>query len=304
MWLGLAILSALCLGFYDVSKKQSLNANSVLGVLTSSIMISAGLLGLMWLASVVWPERLVNTMFYVPSVDGRTHALIVGKAALVLSSWVCAYIALKHLPISLVAPMQTTRPIWTLLGAIVIFGECLNGWQWLGILTTIGSVCIYALVERRKASTAGTVRPVYVLWLILGILLGSASGLYDKFLMRQLDHNAVQVYYTCYQALMMLLLVGVSRLYSSSHHRTLSPFQWRWSIVGISFFLVLSDFFYLLALSHPQSLIAIVSTTRRLGTIVPFVYGICILHEPRALPKIWCLCGIIMGMVFILIGTV
>lgn len=303
MWIILAILSALCLGCYDVSKKRSLDGNSVVGVLTVSICLSSALLLIQWLCSRLMPEIMAGTLFYVPHVSLQAHLLIICKAALVLASWLCAYMALKHLPLSLVAPMQATRPMWTLVGAVIIFNEILNGWQWLGVLCALGSVLIYSLVERKKDKQTVIEQKTYLVFLILGILFGSASGLYDKYLMRQLDHNAVQVYYTWYQAVMMVILWAICSRPAGHSALHTGVFKWRRAIVGISVFLVLSDFFYLLALTDTNSLIAVVSTARRAGTVIPFVYGILILKEPHPQRKIWCLAGILLGLVFLLIGT-
>lgn len=302
MWIILAILSALCLGCYDVSKKRSLTANSVVGVLTVSVLISSVILFPMWLLSRIYPDMMQHTILYVPHVDLYTHGLIIIKSALVLSSWLCAYIALKHLPLSVVAPMQATRPMWTLMGAVFLFSEILNGWQWAGVVCALGSVLIYSLVERKKDKQEMKGQQTYLVFLIVGILLGSASGLYDKYLMRQYDHNAVQVYYTWYQAIMMLIVAGVNRI-QRERGMVQTLFSWRWEIIGISVFLVLSDFFYLLALTYPDSLIAVVATARRAGTIIPFIYGIVILKEQHPLRKVLCLSGILLGLVFLLIGT-
>ena len=303
MWIGLAILSAFCLGFYDISKKQSLNTNSVVDVLTFSIVISSLLLFPIWLLSRLRPEMMMETLFFVPQVNVSTHLFIIGKSAIVLCSWICAYIALKHLNLSLVSSLQSTRPMWTLLGAVIIFGEVLNGWQWAGVGCAIGSLIIYTLIEQHKNKSQIQTDKRYIIFLILGILFGSASGLYDKYLMRQFDHNAVQVYYTWYQAAMMIMISGFCRFNNRIQHRPPIAFQWRWMIVGISVFLVLSDFFYLLALTYPDSLIAVVSTTRRIGTIIPFLYGILILKEPHPQRKLLCLGGILLGLIFLLIGT-
>ncbi len=249
---------------------------------------------------------MVDTVLYVPRVDGHTHWLCFLKACLVLSSWGFSYIALQQLPISLVSPMQATRPMWTLVGALFLFGEVLNGWQWAGIVCALGSVFLFALSEamtHRKEHAKIATAPL--ICLCLTILTGAASGLYDKYLMRQFDHNAVQVYYTYYQ----LLLITIIYLVHCYRHPAARPSQGFWRspaflpVICISIFLVLSDYFYLLALSDTDSLIAVVSTMRRSGTIIPFLYGIVILREPHPYKKIVCLIGILLGLVCLLLGS-
>ena len=96
--------------------------------------------------------------------------------------------------------------MWTLVGALVLFDERLNGWQWVGVLLAIGSIFLFSFRNRNaihlKRTESGD--NLYYICLALAILIGACSGLYDKYMMRRYDHNAVQVYYTLYQAIMML----------------------------------------------------------------------------------------------------
>ena len=100
------------------------------------------------------PEAMMGTHFYVPSMDLHAHGLIFIKSCIVLSSWIFAYISLKHLPISVVSPMQATRPMWTLIGALLIFGERLNTWQWVGIVLALGSIFVFSFGKKRIQHTA------------------------------------------------------------------------------------------------------------------------------------------------------
>ena len=333
MWVLLAILSALCLGFYDISKKRALQQGDVLTVLAGSVCISALVLCLPLLLSRLSPEMVEGSMFFVPKIGARGHLLIFLKSCIVLSSWVFAYISVKYLPLSMVSPMQATRPMWTLVGAMLIFGERLNSWQWAGVVCALGSIFLFSLANKphkeirssdrtiedvphtsqptnnsnaRHLNTSNSTRKYY-LCLLLAILIGAGSGLYDKYMMRHYDHNAVQVYYTVYQALMMLVIWLCNRWKTRHetkstplpllHRRLLLP------VACISLFLVLSDYVYMLALSDPSSMIAVVSTIRRGGTIIPFLYGILILREPQAGKKIACLIGIFIGLLCLALGS-
>ncbi len=337
MWVLLAILSALCLGFYDVSKKRALQRGDVLTVLAGSVCISALVLCVPLLLSRLSPEMMEGTLFFVPKMDARGHLLIFVKSCIVLSSWVFAYISVKYLPLSVVSPMQATRPMWTLVGAMLIFGERLNNWQWAGVVCALSSIFLFSLNAKPHKEVRSEVlsRPVgsrttgdagvspadttyrdkstnnstrkYYLCLLLAILIGAGSGLYDKYMMRHYDHNAVQVYYTIYQALMMLVIWLCNRWRTRRaseatplpllNRRLLLP------VACISLFLVLSDYVYMLALSDPTSMIAVVSTIRRGGTIIPFLYGILILKEPNAGKKIACLTGIVIGLLCLALGS-
>lgn len=151
MWTLLAFISALCWGFYDISKKIASRENKVIDVLTISVCVSALFLS-------------------IPLI----------------------------LPLSVVSPMQATRPMWTLVGA--------------------------------------------------------CSGLYDKYLMRRYDHNAVQVYYTFYQAIMMLITWVIFNRKNLSPLSRLLDIKKIGVIVMISLFLIVSDNVYMLALRDPDSM--------------------------------------------------
>lgn len=332
MWVLLSLLSALCLGFYDISKKRSLQQNSVLDVLTLSLLISSAILLVPLVLSRCASDAMQDTLFYVPAIDAHAHLMILLKSCIVLSSWVCAYAAIKYLPLSIVSPMQATRPMWTLLGAMVLFGEVLNGWQWAGILCALGSVFALSLVEHKAekvpatttASTAAVSaatsvatdtprsKTTYYICLALAILIGAGSGLYDKYMMRHFDHNAVQVYYTIYQAVIMtialLIIRMVEHIKTKKHAAYINDvptasFRWTWAIAGISVFLVLSDYVYMLALSNPASLISVVSTIRRGGTLIAFLYGLIVLKEKSPGKKLACLLGIFLGLLCLALGS-
>lgn len=297
MWLLLGILSALFLGCYDISKKVTLMHNAVVPVLCWSVVGCALLLLPCWMLSVLHPEGMGQSVLYVPSVDVRTHGFIVVKSLLVLLSWVFAYLSMKHLPITIVAPVNATRPAWTLLGAVLIFAERLSPWQWVGVLLLLGSFVMFSMVGRKEGISFSHNKWIYCLF--IATFLGAMSGLYDKFLMRHFPRMAVQVYYVVYQAVIMLLVWGVWR----RKQTTILAFHWTPALFAISLFLVLSDFAYFYALSIPDSLISVLSAVRRAGVIVPFLYGVFVLHDQNPKQKTLCLLGVLLGVICLLYAT-
>lgn len=302
MWTLLAFISAVCLGFYDISKKIALRDNRVVDVLTVSVCVSALVLSVPLLLSRFLPEAMHGSYFYVPEMDLQAHLFTLLKSAIVLSSWVFAYISLKHLPISVVSPMQATRPMWTLIGALFLFGERLNTWQWTGVLLAIGTVFLFSFNPRHRRTPKLPRENKYYIALALAILIGSCSGLYDKYLMRSYDHNAVQVYYTLYQALMMLVVWAIDRHTKGQKTFVLCPSSFV-PIILISVFLIISDNVYMLALRNPDSLIAVVSTIRRGGAVIGFGYGLLFLKEPDPWRKVLCMSGIMAGLICLAIGS-
>ena len=61
------------------------------------------------------------------------HGLVWVKTLIVSASWICSYFAVKHLSVSLAAPIRATAPMWTLFGAVLFLGERLSSLELLGI---------------------------------------------------------------------------------------------------------------------------------------------------------------------------
>lgn len=294
MWLFFGLLSALLLGAYDVSKKISVEANAVIPVLWISILLSSVLLLPFLLLSRLQPGFLTDTIFFVPKLDLQAHFFVFLKALIVLASWILAYFSLKNLPITVVTPIRSTQPIWTVFGAILFWGESPSGIQLTGIAITLISFIFFSLIGRREGISFSNNK--WIWFIILATLTGSISALYDKFLMGRYHHMAVLSYYTFYQALIMTL---ITLLLWYPNRKKSSTFDFRGSILFISIFLITSDFIYFYALSLPGSLISVLSPIRRSGVIIPFLYGALVLHDKNILPKALCLSGILLGIVLL-----
>lgn len=116
MWLLLAFLSATLLGFYDVFKKKALKDNAVLPVLFFNTLFSSLIFLPFILLSAFAPGVLEGTMLDVPVVGWEVHKFIIIKSFIVLSSWILGYFGMKHLPITIVGPINATRPVMVLVG--------------------------------------------------------------------------------------------------------------------------------------------------------------------------------------------
>ena len=145
MWLGLAFISALLLGCYEVNKKISLDGNAVIPVLFFNTLISS-LIFVPFILLSFFTGILDGTMFYVPCVSFDTHVAVFIKALIVLSSWIFGYFALKHLPLTITGPIKATQPVVTLVGAMLVFGERLNLYQWIGVILSIASFYLLFLL--------------------------------------------------------------------------------------------------------------------------------------------------------------
>lgn len=299
MWVAAAFLSALLLGFYDVAKKRSLGGNAVIPVLLLNTLFST----LIFLP-VILSAELDLGWFAHTSLDSGTgslgdHALVALKSLITLSSWLCGYYAIKHLPLTIVGPVNATRPVVVLIGATLLFGERLNAWQWGGVLLTILS--LYLLSRAGRKENIDFKHNGYVWAMFAAMLLGAVSGLYDKYIIstHELDPTFVQSWFSVYQLVMMTIITCVIWL----PKRTNEKFIWRWTIPLISLFVSCADFCYYHALDMDGSMIAIVSMIRRSSVIVTFVCGALLFGERNLRTKALDLMFIIIGMILLAIGS-
>lgn len=298
MWLALAFLSAFFLGCYDISKKLSVHQNAVIPVLFLNTLFCTLLLFPLFLISRIAPLQVENTIFFVPSIEAETHIFILAKSVIVLSSWIFGYFAIKHLPLTITGPINATRPVMTLVGALLIFGERLNLYQWIGVLLTI--ISFFLLSATGKKEGINFRHNKWIFFIFLAAILGALSGLYDKYLMQRFSSTSVQFWYNLYQCIMMLVIVVI--LWYPKRKKT-TPFKWKWSILLVSLFLTIADFVYFYALTDPDAMISIVSMVRRGSVVVSFAGGVMFFHEKNLKGKAIDLVLIIIGMFFLYLGT-
>lgn len=298
MWLTLAFTSAALLGLYDAAKKQALTNNAVLPVLLLNTLFST----LIFLPAILSAEFGLGwfdgTVLETSPGTATAHGLVILKSVIVLTSWIFGYFGMKHLPITIVGPINATRPVMVLVGAFLIFGERLNTYQWIGVALALVSLFMLSRSSRREG--VDFTHNLWILFIALAALTGAVSGLYDKYIMTRLDPVFVQSWYNLYQFLMMAVVVGILWWPRRGHT---TPFRWSWAIPLISIFLSLADFAYLYALQDPNAMISIVSMIRRSSVVVSFLCGALLFHEHNLRSKAVDLAFILVGMVFLWLGS-
>lgn len=302
MWLSFAFLSAVLLGFYDSCKKQALGGNAVIPVLFLNTLFCS-LIFVPFIVLSYCSPVLDDSIFKVADYGGwAVQKWILLKSVIVLNSWTLGYYGMKHLPLTIVGPINATRPVLVLLGAMLIFGEKLNCLQWTGVLLAV--VSFFMLSRSGKKEGIDFEHNVWIYAVVGAAILGAVSGLYDKFLMNPnglaLDKMVVQSWYNIYQCGMMGVMM---MLIWYPNRRKTTPFRWKWSIIFISIFLSVADFVYLYALSMPGAMISIVSMVRRGSVIVSFLFAALVFKEKNLRSKALDLALVLLGMVFLYLGS-
>jgi transporter family protein len=299
MWLYLSALSAVVLGLYDINRKHALRNNAVIPVLFFATVVEALLLLPILFLSPVSPDLLTRMGLFIPRFDLMAHFYCFLKAIIVAVLWLLSYFSMKHLPISIVTPIGASGPAWTLIGAMLVFGERLTAFQWVAFGVLFISYYIFSLVGSREGIVFHTNK--WVIFLFLAILIGAGSALFDKYLVHTLGISAVgiQVWFMMY----MIPVLGFTLLAfwwpSRARH---TPFEWRWSIAVIGFLLAIADVAYFKALGYEDALLSLIAAVRSGGVVISFLGGALIFHENQIRHKAVALIGVLAGVLMLLLS--
>lgn len=296
-WIFASLVAAFFLGLYDLSSKHAVERNAVLPVIFASVVVSAAIWGVL-IGLGRWAPAALPAVLQVDPVTPVQHLQLFIKSAIVTGSWVFNYFAVKHLPVSIAGPIRSTGPLFTFVGALLLFGERPHVWQLVGVVVVLVAFVALSLVGRQEGIRFH--RDKWVGYLLVGTLLGVISGLYDKHLLGTLHFRAatVQAWFYFYLGLLFLpLVIGWKRRWWPR-----GDFHWRWSIVAIALSLLISDFLYFDALRDPDALIAVVTAIRRSSVLVGFVGGWLWFRERHGWRKLPAVLGLLAGVLLIVLG--
>jgi transporter family protein len=247
--------------------------------------------------TLVAPQVAAQWEVIVLPMTASQHLLVMLKVAIVTLSWVLTFFAIKHLPISLASPVRASAPVFTLLGAILLFGERPHWQQWTGISCILVAYWAFSLIGRAEGIRFE--QNPWIWSLFAGTIVGSVSGLYDKQLLQRaaLDATTMQFWFSIDCALLQGAIVLL--LWWPRRHRN-TRFVFRWSMVWVAVLLLVSDRAYFRALASPGALVSVVSTIRRSNVIVSFAVGGVLFRERQRGRKAFALAGVLVGLVLLL----
>ncbi|MDO6599796.1 EamA family transporter [Tenacibaculum sp. 1_MG-2023] len=297
MWMYLGLLAALFLGLHSLCKKHAVQGNEVfpvlLGTVSSGFLFVAGF----YILSVFYPDYAQENGYNFQQIPWKTHGFIFIKSAIMAASWVFAYQALKHLPITIVTPIRSAGPFFTFIGAIVIYKESPNLYQWIGFFLIIFSVILYSRIGKKEGINFK--RNKWIFAIIGATFLGASSGLYDKFLIQNLSLNpqTLQFWFCLYTILILLIILSITWFPFAEKRKA---FKFRWSIIAVGVLLQAADYFYFKALQYPEALIMLLSAIKRSQLIIAVVIGGLVFKEKNKRKKLIPLAGILIGVFLIL----
>jgi transporter family protein len=283
MWIPFILTSALLLAFYDIAKKHSVHGNAVMPVL-----FVATLCGSLFFAAALTAAGGLRTAL---AISAPHFGLVLIKTLIVSASWVFVYYAMRALPISIAAPIRASAPLWTLIGAILLFHEIPTPVQAAGMAAIFTGYWLFSVAG--KAEGIRFTRHAGVFYAFAGTLLGAASALYDKYLLRTcgIERNTLQFWF----AIDLVAVLGLCLLVQRMAGLQRTRFAWRWTIPVVGILLMAADWFYFGALSEEGVAISVLSLIRRSNVVVSFAVGAWLFRENNLRKKAVALAAILAG---------
>lgn len=281
-WVPLILLSAALLGIYDVAKKHAVAGNAVIPVLALATLTGT--------IVVTCAQLLTGTIGQSWCITPHQFLLLFTKSIIVAGSWICAYYAMRELPITIIAPLRGSQPIWTLTGALLLFGEMPSPLQWMGISIIILGYWLFSVMGRLEGIHFTAHKGVLLIF--IATILGAASGLYDKYLLQpcQLQPGMVQLWFQ----IDLVVIIGTVWFLQRRAGLIRTPFTWRYSIILTGMLLAAADWLYFTALHQPDTLISVLSPLRRSNAIVSFLVGGYLFNDVNRKKK-----GVALGIIII-----
>ena len=279
-WLLWILASSACLSMYDLCKKASVKNNSVFPTLFLTTFSGWAALT----ALLVLSGRIGE----VVSLPPKEVLLLNIKSCIVAASWTATYFALKTLPITCAAPIRASGPLWTLIGAVLIFAEIPNFVQGVGMAFVLAGCAFFSLSSRRDTA-AGGLKAVSLAF--AGTVLGSCSALYDKHLMQGLGIDPL--------AVLWWFLGGMMVIYAVPAALGRRGFEWRWTMPLTGILLAASDACYFTSIAVPDAQISVLSLIRRSSIVLTFFIGGALFQEKDIRRKAFALFSILTGVLLL-----
>ena len=289
MWIPFILISAVLLAFYDTAKKHSVRENGVMPVLF--IATACGTLA--FALALAATGHLRASL----AISRSGFWLVALKSLIVSASWIFVYYAMRALPLSIIAPIRASAPLWTLFGAILLFHEIPTPVQAAGMAAILAGYWLFSVAG--KAEGIHFTRHIGVFYAFAGTLLGAGSALYDKYLLRScgLERNTMQLWF----AVDLVVILGLSLFAQRSAGLQRTRVTWRWTIPIVGILLMAADWFYFGALSEEGVAISVLSLIRRSNVVLSFAAGVLLFHERNVRKKVLALVAILAGVALLCI---
>ena len=182
--------------------------------------------------------------------------------------------------------------------SILLFGERLNLVQWLGVAVVMAALFLSS--RSRGHDTDKVTSAKGVAYMVVSVLSGAASALWDKVILKNLEPLFVQSWANLYITVLLALVLLVHYWVEKEQFQR---FTWDWSILLIAVLITVADALYFFAMKDPNGMVSIISMIRRTSVVVTFVGGALLFKEGHIRDKAVVMVLMLTGVALLLGGS-
>ncbi|MBQ7959587.1 MAG: DMT family transporter [Clostridia bacterium] len=209
------------------------------------------------------------------------------KSTVCCAAWLCAFLTLKHISVSLYGIMDLSRMVFSTVLGVIVLGESLTLPKAIGVTLVI--IGLFLVNLKKNTDRKGITIPVLVAAL-LNCFLNAVSGTMDKVLMKNLESSQLQFWFMLFLTLIYGLIILVKK-----EKISLKSVKTNYWIPILSLSLVVGDRFLFEANANPNSEVTLMTIIKQSSVIVTVLTGWLIFKEKDILYKFFCLFIVLSG---------
>lgn len=280
MWIIYIIIYSILKGARDLIKKKALQRSSATEVLVL--------------------YTCAAFLLTIPDAPGAFRAdfsampLVVLKAAILFAAYLCAFHAIKALPISLYGVVDLSRMMFSILLGVVFLQEVMGPWQVVGMLLVAAGILLLK-VPAKNSTPQQTAKKTFVFLTFFQSFLNACSGVLDKVITRTMSPGQLQFWFMLFLAGFYVIYAVITKV--KINWKTAFSNYWIWIMAVIY---IIADKFLFMANGIEESQVVLMTLLKRSGVMVTILGGKLFFGEKRVGYKLLCaaivLCGIMLAM--------
>ena len=215
--------------------------------------------------------------------------LVLLKAVVLFTAYLCAFHAIRSLPIGLYGIVDLSRMIFSILLGVFFLQEIMGPWQVVGLLLVAAGILLLK-VPSKKASPGEKTNAIYIFLAFLQSFLNACSGILDKIITRTMSSGALQFWFMLFLALLYVLYAIIIKL--QINWKAALRNYWIWII---AFIYIIADRLLFMANGMEDSQVVLMTLLKRSGCIVTIIGGRLFFGEKRTAYKLVCAAIVLAG---------
>ena len=281
MYIYVALLYALVVGFNDIFKKKACQKSNPIAILVIYTTV-AFLLSL----SIIPFGVAVPFDFFL---------LLTLKGFIITFDWFIILTMLKKVNISLVMALKLVSILLTFVLGVTVFEETASTVQFVGIFLVIFGITAISLINKKEDNK---VKIIHIILLLIASLITTASEVLDKYTTTYLTNFQVQFWYLLSASFFSWIFFFIYCIVSQKILLQKTDIKNYWSyIVGLLLFV--SNLLLFGAYRMPGSEMIIITVLSKLKVLITVFAGILIFKEKNIWLKILLTAIIILGTILI-----